>query len=412
MTVTRLKARLSISMSRYSLLMLALALLAFVQPGLAQRNDQILLEGFEALYNLDFDVAETHFRRLAELDPPRPEPWNQLAATLWLKIVAGQEKLNLESFSGASLGTDDSSDAVGAQEEKQLRDTIATAVSKADALLARNRQDVQALYAKGVAKAQLAAFEAVAKRSYFAAYRTAREARDLHSEVLKLDPNFKDAALTIGVYDYAVASIPGWLKFFLGAFGLRGGDKERGLATIVDVARSGKSARTDAKMLLIVMYNREKKYEESVALLSDLQSRYPRNYLLELSKASVYSRIKEWDQAINSYRSVLQKVEAGNQGYKHLDRSKVLLLLAKANVDQGSVPEGMAIYQEVISDGRSSDNDRANARLWLGRLYDLMKDRTKAVAEYDAILSLKCDPRLKAQAQKYKKDPFGANGKF
>ena len=108
-------------MSRYSLPMLALALLVFVQPGLAQRNDQIFLEGLEALYNLDFDVAETHFRRLAELDPQRPEPGNQLAATLWLKIVAGQEKLNLESFSGASLGADDSSDAVGAQEEKQLR---------------------------------------------------------------------------------------------------------------------------------------------------------------------------------------------------------------------------------------------------------------------------------------------------
>src|SRR5438445_1027426 len=106
-------------MSRYSLPMLALALLVFVQPGLAQRNDQIFLEGLEALYNLDFDVAETHFRRLAELDPQRPEPGNQLAATLWLKIVAGQEKLNLESFSGAFLGTDVSSDAVGVHEEKK-----------------------------------------------------------------------------------------------------------------------------------------------------------------------------------------------------------------------------------------------------------------------------------------------------
>lgn len=387
-------------------LVVSFLVLLLFRPALAQNREQIYQEGVEALYNLDFTLAEKHFRRLTELEPENPSPWNQVASTLWLKIVAEQEKLNLESFSGASLGTDASTDTVSPQIEKHLRETIGLAVSKADALLMRNRKDIRALYAKGVAKGILAAFEAVAKRSYFAAYRAAREARDLHSEVLKYDPNYKDAALAVGLYDYTLGSIPGWLKLFLGVFGVRGGDKVRGLATVADVAKNGSQATTDARMLLVVMYNRERQYQNSLAVLSDLHARYPRNYLLELSKAAVHSRLQQWDQSISAYASVLRKVEAGNEGYKKLEAPKVLLLLAKAYLDKSAVPEGMEIYNRIISDRRATDTDRANAHLWLARLFDLMKDRANALVHYDAILSSNCETRIKNEAQKYKKTPF------
>jgi hypothetical protein len=372
----------------------------------AQNREQIYREGLDALYNLEFAVAEKHFRQLTALEPENPSTWNHVASALWLKIVAEQEKLNLESFSGASLGTNDSKDAVSPQAEKELRETIAISVSKADALLMRNEKDVHALYAKGVAKGILAAFEGVAKRSYVSAYRAGREARDLHSRVLKYDPNYKDAALTIGLYDYALGSIPGWFRLFLGVFGVSGGNKARGLATVADVAAHGSQATIDAKMLLVVMYNREKQYQDSLAILSDLHARYPRNYLLELSKAALHSRLQQWDQSITTYTAVLNKAEAGNEGYKKLEAPKILLLLAKAYLDKSAVPEAMGIYNQIISDARSSDTDRANAHLWLGRLYDLMKDRPRALVHYDAILSSNCKPGIKEEAQKYKKTPF------
>ena len=380
-------------------------------PPAAQTTAQIYSDGVESLYNLDFDQAEEHFRRLTAAEPENPANWNQLASVLWLRIVARQEKLNLESFSGASLGTDDSKDIVGEQEEKQLRDTISTAIARADDLLRRNSKDTRALYAKGVTKAQLSAFEALAKRSYFAAHKAAQEARDLHRQVLKLEPGNKDAPLAIGIYDYAIGSIPSWLRFFLGVFGV-GGNKELGLSAVAGVAQNGIRASTDAKMLLVVMYNREKRYGESLKVLGELQTHYPRNYLLELSKASIHSRLQQWEYAIDTYETVLEKIDAHEEGYGSLDRTRLQLLLAKAHLDNSEVTEAMTIYMEVVASARSTDTDRANARLWLGRLYDLMKDRTNAVAQYDAILSLDCDPRLKDQARKYKQYPFGVNGKF
>jgi len=328
-----------------------------------------------------------------------------LASALWSKIAAKQEKLNLESFSGASIGTDDSSDSVDPREEKELRDTLNAAISKADAILAANPKDVSALYAKGASKALLAAFEAVVKRSLLAAHSNARTARTLHSQVLELDPHFADAALSIGVYDYAIASIPSWVRLVIGMFGVHG-DKDAGISMIADAAKNGATLSTDAKILLVVIYNREKRYNDSLALLSELHARYPRNYLLELSKASVYSRLHDFNNAVSTYSAVLKKIESGEKGYEHVQAPKILLLLAKAHLDNSAVAEAIMTYERLTLDGRATDQDRANARLWLGKIYDIMKERTKALVQYDAIPSLNCSPRIKQEAQKYKKKPF------
>src|ERR1700747_3537334 len=153
-----------------------------------------------ASYNLDFATAEHGYEALTREYPDNPDYWNALASVLWLKIALKQQKLNLESFSGRSMGTRDSRDTVDPQEEKRFRDTYAIAIQKADAILAKNPNDVYALYAKGIANGTLGSFEATIKRSYVAAYQKGRIARDLHEQVLKLDPMFDDAELSIGAY--------------------------------------------------------------------------------------------------------------------------------------------------------------------------------------------------------------------
>src|SRR5215831_6126959 len=104
----------------------------------------------DALYNLDFNTAQHGYETLTHDYPENPDYWNALAASMWLRIMYDQQKLNMESFSGSSLGTRDSRDAVTPADEKQLRETIGTAISKADAILMKNPKDVRALYAKGI----------------------------------------------------------------------------------------------------------------------------------------------------------------------------------------------------------------------------------------------------------------------
>src|SRR5262245_3872676 len=119
---------------------LSSCLLLFLCCFAAAAADPKLLydQSTDALYNLDFSTAQHGYEALTHDFPDNPDYWNALAASIWLRIMYEQQKLNVESFSGSSLGTKDSRDAVNPAAEKRLRDTIATAIAKCDAMLKKN----------------------------------------------------------------------------------------------------------------------------------------------------------------------------------------------------------------------------------------------------------------------------------
>src|SRR5213594_4472769 len=87
------------------------ALLPFfllVQSALADDAKQIYEAATNALYNLDFNTAEHGFETLTHDYSDNPDYWNALASAIWVRITFNQQKLNIESFSGRSLGTRDS----------------------------------------------------------------------------------------------------------------------------------------------------------------------------------------------------------------------------------------------------------------------------------------------------------------
>jgi tetratricopeptide (TPR) repeat protein len=318
-----------------------------------------------------------------------------------------QQKLNLESFSGKSLGTRESRDTVDTAEEKRFRDTIAIAIQKADAILSRNPNDVQALYAKGIANGTLGSFEATIKRSYVAAYTKARIAHDLHEQVLKLDPGFDDAELSIGAYDYVIGVIPSFVRFLLAPFGVRSAGKDIGIQELEKAATNGKIASTDAKMILTVVYTREKQYERAVEVYDGLHARYPGNYAIRLAEASVYGRMQKWDEADRIYDEVLDKVMAKRDGYDRLRRAKVFYARGSNEVAGQQFEKAIDAFSQVVGAGDATEDEKARAYLWLGKLFDSKKDRNKAVEQYDALLAINCSTDLKAEALKYKRRPYG-----
>ncbi len=99
--------------------------------------------------------------------------------------------------------------------------------------------------------------------------RDATAARKAHNRVTEIDPNFNDARLVQGVYDYVLGSLsPAWRM--LGFFAGFRGDRERGIETLKQVAKLGRANRVDAEILLCAVYRRERRAKEAVPLLSDL----------------------------------------------------------------------------------------------------------------------------------------------
>src|SRR5688572_5613203 len=394
---------------RHLMLPLLLSSLLSVHPLFAADPQQTYADGIQQLYSLDFAAAEASFKSLTRDHPDNPDYWNALASAYWLKTLYDQQKLNMESFSGKDrFGTMDSKDTVTEAEEKQLRDTIDKALATAEAILKKDPKSTQALYAKGASYATLASFEATIRRSWLSAARKAKTARNLHKEVLKLDPNFHDARTSVGIYNYAVGSLSWGARFLVGVVGLGGDGKEEGIRDLETAAVKGNRAAIDAKMLLVVVYGREQQFEKALKLLDELHARYPRNFMLEMSKAAVYVKMKRWDAAARTYRQITDKVAARRDGYERMRIEKVYYELANSEFQAQKFEDAAQTFTLVTNGATATASEKAHAHLWMGRMSDSRNDRPAALRHYNAVLSLEVDADTKSDAQRLIRKPFGS----
>src|ERR1019366_9358288 len=216
----------------------------------------------------------------------------------------------------------------------------------------KNPNDVGALYALGVSNSTMAAFEGIAKRSYYAALTRAKAAKAYHEKVIKLDPDFNDALVSIGTYEYGIGVIPPVYRLFLGFFGVSG-SKEAGIRDLEKAATQGDRARTDAKTILIVIYYREHQYDQSLRLIDELLAKYPRDFQLEMERAQIYGRMKNWSQAVEVYGHVLSKIQAKQDGYERLRNDRVYGQLGFANVSLGKSDDAIAAYSHVTGSSQA-----------------------------------------------------------
>ncbi len=74
----------------------------------------------------------------------------------------------------------------------------------------------------------MAGYEASTARRFFSAMRNGSRCVETHKKVLKLKPDYYDAYLSVGVYDYMVGRLPFAYKALATMTGFRG-NKQRGI---------------------------------------------------------------------------------------------------------------------------------------------------------------------------------------
>ena len=148
----------------------------------------------------------------------------------------------------------------------------------------------------GSAIALLASYSATVDGQVFAAFKFARRAYKENGRALELDPRRKDAGLIIGAYQYIISTRSLPVRWLARVGGLDG-DKARGIEMIEAASRYPGENQTDARMLLSMIYNRERRYDEALAMLADLQARYPDNRLLWLETGATALRAGDFGAA-------------------------------------------------------------------------------------------------------------------
>lgn len=244
--------------------------------------DKLRADGYEALYNLDYDGARRNFKKMLEIAPDNPVGPQSLAASLWIQQLNDSWQLKSTLYSDKADGNN--KEKVDKAQVDEFKRWTRRAKQLAQARLHKDPRDVEALYFLGAAEGLEAAYSAAVERKYMAALRAGEDAVDHHRKVLELSPAFYDAQLTIGLQEYVIGSLPLPVKMLAGTLGVRG-SKKRGLTALEKVARDGHWGRDIARVLLVDLYKREKRWDDAIATTRDLSERYPRNYLFKLQLA-------------------------------------------------------------------------------------------------------------------------------
>lgn len=239
--------------------------------------DKLHAEGYEALYNLDYEGARRRFLSMVELAPEDPAGAQCLASSLWVQQLNESYERKATLYNSTESKTD-------RRQTDEFRKWIRQAKSLAEARLKKDPRNVEALYYLGAAEGLEAAYTASVERKYVAAMRAGNNAVDHHRQVLKLLPDYHDAELTLGLHNYVVGSLSLPLKMIAGTMGVRG-SKKRGIETLERVVAEGKWARDLAGVLLVDLYKREKRFVDTVKIARQLSEKYPRNYLFKLQMA-------------------------------------------------------------------------------------------------------------------------------
>jgi tetratricopeptide (TPR) repeat protein len=244
--------------------------------------DTLRAEGYEALYNLDYEGARRRFQKMIDLAPNHPAGPQSIAASLWIQQLNESWELKATLYSDKALTKE--KPKVDPRQVDEFRKWTRRARQLSEARLKRNARDVEALYFLGAAEGLEAAYAAGVERKYMAALRTGSSAVNHHRKVLELSPEFRDAELTIGLQNYVIGSLSLPLKMLAKTVGVSG-SKKRGLKELERVATEGQWGRDVARVLLVDLYKREKRWDDAIATARELSERYPRNYLFKLQLA-------------------------------------------------------------------------------------------------------------------------------
>jgi tetratricopeptide (TPR) repeat protein len=367
--------------------------------------DPLNATALERFYNLDYDRAVQGFQRVLERHPDDPFAVNHLLSGIMYRELYRMGLLDPGDYADDSFLQTPHRPA-DAKVVAQIKGLVERAEGLEEARLKVNPNDVDALYARGVTRAQFATYTGLVERAWISALRNAVGARKDHERVLELSPRYIEAKLVVGVHNYVMGSLPVGLKVAISLVGL-GGSREKGIEYLQEVARSRGENSTDARIALVLFLRRDQRYQESLDMLHGLLAQYPQNVILALEEGSLLRSLHRNTDAEATYRKIWQNGRAGYFGGSHYEFAALYLGdLLRAGKDFA----GAAAAYELVNEVAKPDPEvLQKANLGAGEMYDLERRRDLAVKKYDAVIAANGTSRPADTARRRLKEPYRAD---
>jgi hypothetical protein len=370
-------------------------------------RDPLVREAFEHFYNLDYPGSVERFERFHAAHPGDPQ-----GTVLLLDAVLFQELYRLDLLDTTFYANDGFLTGRHATaEDPKARDRIFAladeSIREADWRIGRNPNDIDALYARGWARALKCTYIAMVERGFGAGFRLATKAKEDHVRVLQLDPEYIDAKLVVGVYEYVVGALPLPFKFLIGFAGVTG-SKSRGLEMLRDDGNRGVVTNIEARTVVALFLRRESKYQEAIQVVRKLKSEYPHDYLFCLEEANLRKDAGEGMGAVTAYRELL----AANARPGYFASTQLELAhfgLGEALRGQRHYSEAAQAYEQAAWTRDVSPELKIRALLAAGECRDLNGERAQAVKDYQAAISTGPETSRADTARKHLRNPYRGN---
>jgi tetratricopeptide (TPR) repeat protein len=365
-------------------------------------HDPLLDAAFDHFYNMDYDRAIQEFGKLLEHHPDDPSEVNHLLSAVLLRELYRMGAMNTgeysnDSFIGQAHRTADP------KVKEQIKQLVDRAENLEERELKAGPDNLDALYARGVTRAQFSIYTALVERAWFSALRNAVGARHDHERVLELDPNYIDAKLVVGTHNYVMGSLPWSVKAAVALVGLSG-SKEKGLQYLHEVAASSGENSVEAKVVLALFLRREHRYDEARVFMRDLAGRYPRNYLFPLEEANLLRAAGHTSEAAAAYRRVWQSGHEGKYGALHYEISA--WGLGELLRSQKDYSGAAAAYELVCTASDPDPETLQKANLAAGEMYDLLQRRDLAMKKYETVLAENASTPPAEKAREHLKEAY------
>ena len=267
-------------------------------------HDPLNLAAFGHFYNLDYDRAVQEFEQVLSRHPDDPFAVNHLLTVVLFRELYRMGVLNTGEYANDSFISAPHRPA-DPKIKQQILDLVARAQQLEEKRLSANPNDIEALYARGVTRAQFATYTAMIERAWFSALRNAVGARHDHERVLELAPSTVEAKLIVGAHNYVVGSLPWGVKAAASMVGL-GGNKDKGLQYLKECAQGEGETSVDAQILLVLFLRREHRYDEALSHCSHPDSALSAECLLALEEGNLLRAAGRNQEAATVYRKIWQ----------------------------------------------------------------------------------------------------------
>ncbi|MGB9409350.1 MAG: hypothetical protein WCA89_17585, partial [Terracidiphilus sp.] len=360
---------------------------------------------YDRFYNLDFPAAVAQFQQFHAAHPGDPQ-----ATAYLLDALIFQELYRLDLLDTTFYANDGFLTGRHAtDEDPKARDRILgladEAIHEADLRLARNPNDIDALFARGWVRSLKCTYVAMVQRAYGAGFRLATKGKDDAKRVLELDPDYVDAKLIVGVYEYVVGALPWPFKLLIGFAGITG-SKSEGLKLLNDDGNRGVITRIEARTVIALFLRREAKYKEAIEVVRGLKSLYPHDFLFCLEEANLRKDAGEGMAAVTAYREIV--ADSAKPGYFAQAQLELAYFgLGDALRGQRHYDEAALAYEQAAwTKNNVSPELKIRSLLAAGECHDMTGERQLAVRDYQAAIDAGPNTSRADTARKRLRNPY------